>query len=328
MMETGIQINLTWLILLVAFSATALSISLVLWLQIWRKKRDRRKVIAQFNSIVNNSAYKYEPASVTSETAVEATDILLSNLQQAMQKNEFFLVYQPKIAVKTGLVIGAEALIRWLNPELGLVSPETFIPLAEKLGLIVPLGEWIIKTAGVDLKRLHADGLVDLTVAVNVSAAQFNAGDVVSMLVEQINATNLPPQLFEVEITESLVMDNLAKIAQMLRTLKSMGVKIAMDDFGTGHSSLSQLQYLPVDILKIDQSFVKGMQRYDRNHAIVATIVNLARKLELKVVAEGVENDVQVQILREEGCDYFQGYYYSKPLAYAEYRQYCMDNIV
>jgi len=254
------------------------------------------------------------------------TSKLGQELHLAIEREELFLVYQPKIDVQTGLVTSSEALIRWRHPERGIVNPDVFIPIAENIGMIAQIGDWIISMALEDLRRLHLSGLNTISVAVNLSAAQFSKGDVVSVIANALCETRLAPNFLEVELTESMVMNNPIKSLLMLRVLNSMGIKIAMDDFGTGYSSLSHLRTFPIDIIKIDQSFVKGMSQDENNHAIVSTIIVMSKKLGLKVVAEGVDSAAEVKILQEEGCDYIQGYYYSKPLEYADFKQYCEEN--
>lgn len=249
--------------------------------------------------------------------------ILGEDLHKAIEKDELFIMYQPKISLETGLVASAESLIRWAHPKQGNVSPEIFIKLAEKNGMISEIGDWIIHTVCHDLRRLHVAGDPQLSIAINLSSSQFNQGDVAGMIATKINEANIPPSAIEIELTESLIMQEPEKSLLMLRVLKSMGIKVAIDDFGTGYSSLSYLKNFPVDILKIDQAFVRNLASDKENRVIVSTIISMAKKLGLKVVAEGVENKEEVEILKEEGCNYIQGYYYSKPLRYEGFKNFC-----
>jgi len=237
---------------------------------------------------------------------------LESKLRQALADDEFALYYQPKIDLRTGEIAGTEALIRW-NPGRGgaVISPSTFIPLAEETGLIVPIGEWVLYTACADQKMLQEAGLRPMRVAVNISARQFDPHAVVTLVREALATTGLDANLLELELTESLVMQNPEEVIKVLYDLKDMGVHLSIDDFGTGYSSLSYLQRFPVDRLKIDQSFVRDIGN-DPNDAIIArAIISLGHSLGMGVVAEGVSSEEQLAFLRENGCDEMQGHLFS-----------------
>ena len=254
--------------------------------------------------------------SFYNETMREQTldrTIVYADLRRALENNELLLYYQPKICAATGKVVGAEALIRWEHPTKGQLSPEMFISIAEDSGMVIPMGEWALRTACLTLKRLGTEGLSNFTIAVNLSPYQFNRGDIAVSIAGILWETGIPPALLELELTESMVMSNVDKSLLMLNVLKE-GVSIAIDDFGTGYSSLSHLRNLPIDTLKIDKSFVKNMLLKPENATIVATIIAMAKQLDLAVVAEGVEQQGEVDLLLKAGCDYLQGYLYSAPI--------------
>jgi diguanylate cyclase (GGDEF)-like protein len=240
---------------------------------------------------------------------------LENSLRSGLEKGEFFLVYQPQIAISTGKIIGAEALLRWRHPELGLVSPDKFIRVAEKSGLIIPIGEWVLRTACSQARQWQADGLQPLTVAVNVSAVQFRQESFRELIRGVLHETGLAPQYLELELTESLLLSNKDVTFSVLHELEEMGVKLAIDDFGTGYSSLSYLKTFPVTKLKIDRSFIRELTVNPDDAAITIAIISMAKSLNLKVIAEGVETEAQMSFLRENHCDEIQGYYFSKPVS-------------
>jgi EAL domain-containing protein (putative c-di-GMP-specific phosphodiesterase class I) len=211
-----------------------------------------------------------------------------------------------------------EALIRWRHPELGLIPPIKFIPLAEETGLIVPIGEWVLRRACEQATQLQQTATEPLTIAVNLSPRQFEDEDLVRLVTEVLEQTGLPASLLELEITEGMVMQNPDVSARLLGGLKEMGVRLAMDDFGTGYSSLAYLKRFPVDIIKIDRSFIQGIPDDDDGSKLTQAIIAMARSLELKTVAEGVESSEQAQFLREHDCDEIQGYFFSRPLPFAQ----------
>ena len=239
---------------------------------------------------------------------------LENSLRKALERKEFLLHYQPQQDLKTGEITGMEALLRWQHPDLGLVYPAEFISLAEETGLIVPLGEWVLRTAAAQNKAWQKAGLPPMVVAVNLSARQFQHHDLVESIARVLRETGLEARWLELEITESIAMQNADYTIIILRDLKEMGMQISMDDFGTGYSSLSYLKKFPIDTLKIDQSFVRDLSSDLNDAAIANAIIVLAHSLKLKVVAEGVETPEQKAFLKEHGCDKTQGYLFSNPI--------------
>ncbi|OWW20711.1 EAL domain-containing protein [Noviherbaspirillum denitrificans] len=237
-----------------------------------------------------------------------------SDLRNALERNEFVLHYQPQIDLETGRTVGMEALIRWQHPSLGMIPPLRFIGLAEETGLIVPIGEWVLRTACAQAAAWQRAGLGPLRVGVNLSARQFAQHDLVNVIAGTLQETGLAPHLLELELTESLVMTDVDRAIGLLGELKALGVQLSLDDFGTGHSSLSYLKRLPIDALKIDQSFVRDITLTPDDAAIVASIISLAHNLRRHVIAEGVETHEQLIYLQNHGCNEMQGYYFSKPV--------------
>jgi diguanylate cyclase (GGDEF)-like protein len=238
---------------------------------------------------------------------------LENQLRRAVQREELVLFYQPKVDVASGRIVGAEALVRWTHPDLGMVSPAKFIPIAEETGLIVEIGQWVLRAACAQTKRWIEQGLPPLSISVNVSSAQFKQNKVWHALSGALAHSGLAPQCLVLELTESMLMENASDSINMLMELKQMGVKLSVDDFGTGYSSLTYLSQFPLDELKIDRSFVKGLAIDRRSTAIVGAIIALARELNLKIVAEGVETKKQLQFLQSRPCDEYQGYLCSRP---------------
>jgi len=234
-------------------------------------------------------------------------------LRKAIEKDQLELYYQPKVETATGRIIGAEALLRWNHAELGAVSPGRFIPLAEETGLILPLGEMVLRRACRDAMKWQQHGCT-LPVSVNVSSLQFRRGDMPSIIQSALESSGLQAGNLMIELTESLLMDNAKTNIDMLRTIKSLGVGLSMDDFGTGYSSLSYLKQFPLDELKIDQVFIRDLPDDTGNAAIVGAVISMARGLGLKVTAEGVETTGQMDFLNMHGCDQFQGYLFSRPI--------------
>lgn len=240
-------------------------------------------------------------------------------LRRAVERREFVLHFQPKIALKDGRIVGVEALIRWNCGELGLVPPMEFIPLAEETGLIVPIGEWVLKTACAQNKAWREQGLPPLLMAVNLSARQFQQKNLMEMIAGVLDETGLDPRFLELEITESMIMQHAERSSAILRRLHEIGVQLSIDDFGTGYSSLAYLKRFPVQRLKIDKSFVRDITTDADDAAIVTAVIAMAKSLKLKVVAEGVETKEQLAFLARLRCDEYQGYYFSKPLPAAEF---------
>ena len=238
-----------------------------------------------------------------------------NGLRLALDKNELFLVYQPQMDIASGKIIGLEALARWQHPELGLVPPADFIRVAENSGLILSIGEWVLRTACSQVCRWQAEGLAAISVSVNVSAVQFRQDAFTQTVHRILRETGLSPQCLELELTESLLLSNADVMFSVLRQLTAMGLRLAIDDFGTGYSSLSYLRRFPVSRLKIDGSFIRDVPLNSDDAAITVAIISMAKSLNLKVIAEGVENEAQFSFLRTQRCDQIQGYYFSKPLA-------------
>jgi diguanylate cyclase (GGDEF)-like protein len=250
---------------------------------------------------------------------------LENDLRRALERREFELHYQPKIDVKGGRIAGMEALLRWRNPERGLVSPNDFIPLAEETGLIVPIGRWVIEEACAQNKAWQDKGLGKLRVSVNISAVQFRQKDLLDTIDHALKQSGLAPEYLEVEITESTVMQNASEATVTLERLSRTGVMISIDDFGTGYSSLSYLKSFPLNTLKIDRSFIRELSEDSDDAAIVRAIIGLAHNLRLRVVAEGVETKQQLDFLRLLGSDEYQGYFCSRPLTVTDFERYMRD---
>lgn len=240
--------------------------------------------------------------------------VLETSLRRAVERGELFLQYQPIVDLTTGKFTGAEALVRWNHPEFGLLAPDKFIPLADETGQIIEIGEWVLNQACMQAKSWHDMGLYPMTISVNVSAVQLGQPQLLNQVADALGKTGLDPACLELEITESVLMQDAEASINLLGALKDMGIKISVDDFGTGFSSLSYLKRFPIDILKIDKSFTRDIDRDTDNSSIVTAIVALAKSLKLSVLAEGVESKEQLGFLRKEKCDRVQGFYYSRPV--------------
>jgi diguanylate cyclase (GGDEF)-like protein len=239
-------------------------------------------------------------------------------LRHALERREFLLYYQPKVNTSTGEIVGLETLVRWLHPEMGLVSPAEFIPLAEETGLIIDIGTWVLQAACEQAVQWHRAGLTSLSVAVNLSARQFFQPDLVQVVAQVLEQSQLAASFLELEITETTAVKYMDVTQGILAQMQDMGVQIAMDDFGTGYSSLNYLKQLPLNTLKIDQSFIRDLQPNSKDVEIVKAVIALGQGLNLNVVAEGVESEQQCELLRALNCNIVQGYLFSKPLAVAE----------
>jgi diguanylate cyclase (GGDEF)-like protein len=250
--------------------------------------------------------------------AVERQSIEES-LRRALERHEFTLHYQPKINLRTGEITGAEALIRWTHPIRGPVSPAQFIPVAEECGLILPIGNWVLREACKQARAWLEAGLPLATMAVNISAMEFRDANFLEGIFTICKDTGLDPRSLELELTESVLMKRAEAAASVLQTLRTSGVRVAVDDFGTGYSSLSYLRKFPIDALKIDQSFVRQITTTPDETTIVAAIISMARSLGLRVVAEGVETQEELAFLRANQCDEAQGYYFSRPVVAQEF---------
>lgn len=258
---------------------------------------------------------------------VEAMDQLLirSGLRRALERGEFELHYEPQISLATGKIVGAEALIRWRHPEQGLVHPAKFIHIAEESGLIVPIGEWVLKEACRQGVEWAEQGLEGLTIAVNLSVMQFRRGDLEKTVIQALDESGMDPRLLELELTESVLIQDVENVLGSMHELKALGVKLSIDDFGTGYSSLSYLKRLDVDKLKIDKSFVCDLVRDADDRAIVNAIIQIARSLNLTTLAEGVEDAKIYAALKEMGCDECQGFYFSRPGNAENFKAYYLD---
>jgi EAL domain-containing protein (putative c-di-GMP-specific phosphodiesterase class I)/CheY-like chemotaxis protein len=246
-------------------------------------------------------------------------------LRKAVENNELSMHYQPQMDLRTGRMIGCEALIRWQNPDLGAIPPGKFIPLSEETGLIIPIGEWVLKTACFDNKRWQNMGHPALPVAVNLSPRQFWDPCLVETIGRVLRDTGLDARYLELEITEGMVMRDVENALAMLRDLKGLGVELSIDDFGTGYSNLSHLKRFPFDKLKMDITFVRDITHDPGCAAIARTIIAMAHNLNLRVIAEGIETEGQFNYLRFRGCDEMQGFYFSKALACRDFEQILVD---
>jgi EAL domain-containing protein (putative c-di-GMP-specific phosphodiesterase class I) len=243
-----------------------------------------------------------------------ATTITKDDLRRALREHEFIVHYQPQVDLKTGQTVAVEALLRWNMPGVGLVPPLDFIPLAEQSGDIVPIGEWVLRESCRQTRAWEKSGLPPLGIAVNLSARQFQQQDLAAQIAGALKESGLAPHQLDLEITESHAMQDAEFTLSVFHDLQAMGVRISIDDFGTGYSSLGFLKQFPINTIKIDRSFIKDLASDPKDEAIVSAIVVLAHRLGLDVVAEGVETEAEVGILRRHHCDKMQGYFYSKPL--------------
>ncbi|MFW2373582.1 MAG: putative bifunctional diguanylate cyclase/phosphodiesterase [Gammaproteobacteria bacterium] len=250
---------------------------------------------------------------------------LEGELRKAMDNKELFIHYQPRVDIKNSMITGIEALLRWHHQQYGSISPTEFIPVAEETGLIVAIGQWVLRQACNQIAEWHSQGIHQASIAVNISRRQFEHHDLYNIISEIIEETGCNPACLELEITENMVMQDVNRTIETLRKLRSRGIKIAMDDFGTGYSSLAILQEFPLDILKIDRSFIKDITTSSGNRAIAAAIIAMSHSLNIKVIAEGVEREDQLEVLRELGCDEIQGILFSHPMPADQCEAYLKD---
>jgi polar amino acid transport system substrate-binding protein len=249
------------------------------------------------------------------QTHVKKRFEIENDLRKALIKKEFFLEYQPKLEIKSKKLVGFEALVRWKHPKYGIIPPNDFISFAEDMGLIIPLGKWVLETACKQNKKWQDAGLPPLCVSVNLSSRQCREKNLFQTIKKVLEDTGLAPQYLELELTESLAMSNPKEFITLLLQFKELGVKTSIDDFGTGYSSLNYLRQFPVNCLKIDQSFIKEMETRAGDLSIVKAIVSLGHSLNMTVIAEGVETKQQLLELQEQNCDEIQGYYLSRPIS-------------
>jgi diguanylate cyclase len=242
-------------------------------------------------------------------------------LSNALERGELQVYYQPQLETQTGQLIGAEALLRWHNPKLGWISPSRFIPLAEKTGLIEPISRWILQTVCHQNQRWQSTYGKNIRIGVNLAAAQFRQPDLADFIEESLQSYRLEPDSLGLELTESMLVQDVSASLDTMRSLRKTGITLSLDDFGTGYSSLSYLKRFPFDVLKIDQSFIQEMTSASRNKVIVASIIQLAHSLELRIVAEGVETQEQLALLRQLGCEEVQGFLFSKPIAALDFEE-------
>ena len=251
----------------------------------------------------------------------QAQQSLESAIRQGLQRDEFILHYQPKLDLTNGRIVGAEALIRWHQPERGWIQPVDFIPVAEDSGLIVPLSQWVLRQACKQVQAWRAAGLPEMRISVNISAIDFRQRNFVANLTAILEHTGLAPGLLELEITESMLMQNVEDTFVTLRGIKDLGVRLSIDDFGTGYSSLSYLRRFPVDVLKIDQSFVRGLGENSQDARLISAIISLGKSLDLNIIAEGVETLEQLEFLQAHHCEEGQGFLFSKAVSADDFAQ-------
>ncbi len=268
--------------------------------------------------------YQFYSANMT-QLALERAK-MEKNLYSAIIRDEFVVYYQPQVDLRDGSIIGMEALVRWNHPEMGFVFPDKFIPLAEESGFIMELDSFVMYQAMTDVREWYRAGLNPGVLSLNLSIKQLASPDFIDLLKDTIKKTDFDVKWLELEVTESQMMSDPVKSISMLQTISDMGIEIAIDDFGTGYSSLAYLKRLPVDKLKIDQSFIRELPHNDEDRAISEAVIALASSLNLSIIAEGVEKQEQIDYLRDSGCNYIQGYYYSKAIAKDDMREYIMKN--
>jgi len=295
------------------FITTSIGISL------YPNDSEHPQMLMQFADVAIHNAkqsgsntYRFYEAKMNQQSLYRLN--LESSLRKALEREEFFLHYQPQIDLASGEITGFEALLRWAHPDLGTVSPTEFIPLLEETGMIKQVGRWVLRKACKTCKQWHERGLTDISIAVNLSPIQFNEDGITGIVKDVLGETGLPAHLLELELTESTVMRNPEQTTLILGELGRMGVELAIDDFGTGYSSLSYLKKFPINTLKIDRSFVNDISDNENDASIVSAIISMAHSLNLRVIAEGVEEVEQLNFLRARQCEYVQGFLFSKPL--------------
>lgn len=262
-----------------------------------------------------------QPYTTELQETAERLHSLETNLRHALSRGEFQTFYQPQVDLQSGRISGAEVLLRWQHPTLGFISPAEFIPIAEETGWILPIGEWVLKTACFQSKMWQMAGFAPLKIAVNLSARQFHQSNLSSRIVNILQKTELEPRYLGLELTESTIVKDPESASKILRQLRDLGVEISIDDFGTGYSSLNYLKQFPFDTIKIDQCFIRNIAADSKNAAITTAIMQMARSLRLKVIAEGVETEPELSFLIQNKCDAMQGYLFSRPLTPEEFEK-------
>ncbi|MEZ0315803.1 MAG: EAL domain-containing protein, partial [Methylophilaceae bacterium] len=266
---------------------------------------------------VGRNNYQFFNAEMTQRVAEQLS--LENFLQKAVEHNELVLFYQPKVSIKTGKIIGVEALLRWQHPEWGMIAPDRFIPVAEDSGLIRPIGNWVLREACRQNRAWQDMGLPEIPVAVNLSVVELRQPNFVQEVMRVLLQSGMAPSHLEIEVTESIAIKEFTEVIGWLQTLKEMGVRLSIDDFGTGYSSLSYLKRLPIDTIKIDKSFIRDIGIDLNDAAIVTAIISMSHSLKLAVIAEGVETTEQLDFLKQHDCDEIQGYFFSRPLPADEF---------
>lgn len=279
----------------------------------------RAHTAMQEAKVADGSGFRFYTRATTERTLSELN--LEMALRKALDAGELYLVYQPQVDVRDGSIVGVEALLRWDHPGLGLIPPARFIPLAERTGLIVPIGEWVLGVACLQSMIWQKAGLSPIRMAVNLSVHQFHQKNLVDVVRKHLGKAALDPSLLDIEITEGTAMGKADSAIHILRRLKDLGVQLSIDDFGTGYSSLSYLKHFPLDVLKIDRSFIKDVEVSTDSVAIVKAIIAMAKSLNFSVIAEGVETEPQLEFLKRNGCDAMQGFYFSPPVPAMEMTQ-------
>ncbi|MEH2414258.1 EAL domain-containing response regulator [Nostoc sp.] len=290
---------------------------------------------AELLSAITNRLEKYatlkrylSPPTVINSLSpkMQMLEISLHRAIKQHKFQEFEIYYQPIVDIASGKIVAVESLLRWQSPELGMIYPTEFIPLAESTGLIVPLGKWVLKRVCQQIKSWRDAGIYSLIVAVNLSVMEFNQPDLIQKIVNLIAINGLEPHYLELELTESMIMQDVNSAIATMKKLQSLGVKIAIDDFGTGYNSLIYLKTLPINTLKIDRYFIHNVTKDPQKSAITKGLIQMAHNLNLDVVAEGVETEAELAFLRQYNCNYMQGFLFSRPLAVAEFENFLLTN--
>lgn len=266
------------------------------------------------NKAKNAGPNRYAVCTSEMKEDIVMSTMLSNNLYWALERGELIVYYQPLVSFKTGAISAFEALLRWNHPELGLISPSIFIPLAEKNGLIIAIGEWVLKTACGQSVKWRSEGHPDRRMSVNLSATQFYNPRLAESVKQILDETGMTPEQLDLEITESAAVSRMFYTDNTIKQLRDLGITITVDDFGTEYSSLNRLKRLPIDRLKIDIQFVQGLETSAQDRAIVVLIIQLAKNLGLEVTAEGIETEPQLKFLKDNGCDEAQGFYYYRPM--------------